>query len=596
MEDRKKLIEESKKRCRRFSLNPEKKRLEKTLSEKEFLKRQKVNQLLINAALPYMSIITEIFKECGSVLALTDKEGYLLKLTGTIAALESRRELGLIEGASLREKDTGTTAVSIALRYRIPFFMSGREYFLKIFQKGACFAAPIFEEEKLLGAIIVVYPQKSPHPHSFALAQTLARLISREFKELTQENFIISLCNSLKTAVVVTGLDGFVNYSNPPAQNLLRVKNGARIAHDFSVNIFTPKGITNEIIYAKKIRQHLVAFRKEYNNKFLFLFEPIEDSLKREGIKGKAASYTFDDIVGLKNIKKRARHLAMQNVNILISGESGTGKELFASATHNASARAHNRFVVVNCGAIPETLFEAELFGYKKGAFTDARIDHLGKIEYADGGTLFLDEVGDLPFEVQGKLLRVLEDKKVNPLGGNEFKKVNVRFIFATNRNLEALVKQKKFREDLYYRINSPTIKIPPLRERKDEILDLIHHFLGKLQHTHKRFVAGINEEAISRLIVHDFPGNVRELEGILRNAYLTCSGEVIDVDDLGITVKSARTLKERINEYRRNLITEKICENNGDLRGTAQGLGISVRSIYRYAKIKKYKAELDDN
>jgi transcriptional regulator of acetoin/glycerol metabolism len=585
LKDRKRLIKASWSRCQAWGLNPEKKRLGKILSNQELQEKQATHKLLINASLPYMKLMAETFKECGSLLALINEECYVLKLVGPSKIMESRKKLGLIEGTSLREEDAGTNAAALCIEIKKPFYVSGREYFVKLLQKGSCFAAPIIDEDMLLGAIIIIHPKRSGHPHTFALVQTLARLIVREHQEITQGNLIVSVCDSLNTGVVLAEKNGCVRYANQRARHILKIKKGENIVGYFNVNLFSSKKISNEIIFSKITRQSYLITRKRYNDKLLFLCAPLEDELrKEEKIKTKLAPYKFSDIIGLEDTKAKARNLAMQNVNILIVGESGTGKELFASAVHNASPCAGARFVVVNCAAIPESLFESELFGYKKGAFTDARSDRVGRIEYASGGTLFLDEIGDLPLNIQSKLLRVIEDKCIMPLGGNEAKNVDVRFIFATNKNLEKLIIQKKFREDLFYRISTPVIKIPPLRERKHEIMALVNYFIQQNQNDHQRFISGISDKTIGNLMEYDYPGNVRELQRIIKNAYLVCEGDWIELDDLEIPGhKGSCSLQARLEECASRIIKERLLINKNNRKRTARELGISSRTLYRY-------------
>ncbi len=299
-----------------------------------------------------------------------------------------------------------------------------------------------------------------------------------------------------------------------------------------------------------------------------------------------SAPYTFDDIVGLEEIKVFARRLALQDIDILLLGETGTGKELFASAIHNASSRRLSPFIVVNCLAVPAPLFESELFGYKKGAFTDACKDYNGKIIEASKGTLFLDEIGDLPLEVQGKFLRVLETKKVCPLGTNRERKVDVRFIFATNRNLKEMVRNGQFREDLYHRISAPVITIPPLRERRGEIPGLIKHLFTRIKKRYPGNVDGLTSSAMERMISYDYPGNVRELEKILIQAYLTCEKEYIDVEGLCIKNRKIGSINEMTKQYKARLIYEHFLMNNRNIRSTCQMLKISRAQLYRYLKI----------
>lgn len=413
--------------------------------------------------------------------------------------------------------------------------------------------------------------------------------VVRDYRDLAEANLIRSLGGCLRSALVVTGAAGDVQYANQSARRLLRIAEGDRIAGWLNGIGDQTGDLTNEIVYAGCIQRHLLVTRKQCQDSYLYLIEAVgEPAGQVDKADRFRAPYSFDDIVGLTALKKKARHLAVQHVNILIMGESGTGKELFAAAIHNAAPRAGGRFVPVNCSAIPASLFETELFGHTRGAFTDARSDRTGKIEHAQRGTLFFDEIGDLPPDVQGKLLRVLETRRVCPLGGNEETEVDARFIFATNRDLTGMVVQGRFREDLYYRISPVTIRIPPLRERKEELPALIDHMLEKIQRNHAKFTTGLTGEALVCLTEYDYPGNVRELEGIIRNAYLTCYGERIGPDDLGLDKTQIRTLKQKMEDYRRRVILDKLSQNRGDVRRTAADLKISVRSIYRYVNHKE--------
>ena len=219
---------------------------------------------------------------------------------------------------------------------------------------------------------------------------------------------------------------------------------------------------------------------------------------------------------------------AVSDETVLIMGESGTGKELVAELIHQNSPRSENPFVVVDCSAIPPSLIESTLFGHVKGAFTDAHADRKGKFEQADSGTIFLDEVGELPIDVQMKLLRVLQERKIEPVGSNETRPVNVRIIAATNRKLDTAISQKTFRDDLYYRLNVVPISLPPLRERKEDIPELIDLFTSRFAQEYQLPKIGISSETIKKLIEYEWPGNVRELENAIKRALVMCSGQML--------------------------------------------------------------------
>ena len=284
------------------------------------------------------------------------------------------------------------------------------------------------------------------------------------------------------------------------------------------------------------------------------------------------------------------------NISVLIAGESGTGKELVAKAIHYSGVRKDECFVAVNCAAIPEGLLEEELFGHKKGAFTGALSDRAGKFAAGDKGTIFLDEIGDLPLAMQSKVLRVLQEKSFTPIGSNDAKTVDIRVLAATNRKLEEMVRQGSFRLDLFYRINSVGIELPPLRERRHDIPLLCHHFIDLYNKEHRKLVKGLTKGAERLLLEYDYPGNIRELSNILELAVILCVDETIHVKDFLAQMKrtglpgavqatgiatphgffSAMTLKE----IEKEVIRDRLCENNGHQRRTAQQLGISVKGL----------------
>ncbi|MFA5845352.1 MAG: sigma-54 dependent transcriptional regulator [Thermodesulfovibrionales bacterium] len=286
--------------------------------------------------------------------------------------------------------------------------------------------------------------------------------------------------------------------------------------------------------------------------------------------------------------------------NILILGESGTGKGLIAELIHCNSPRRDRPFISINCSAIPEGLLESELFGYKKGAFTGAVSDKLGLIPLAHQGTLFLDEIGDMPPNLQAKLLKVLETGEVYPLGDIKPRIVDVRIISATNVDIENRLKNGRFREDLYWRLNVIEIKIPPLRERKDDIEMLAAHFMNTYTEEHKKDIKGIDKQALSLLIEYHWPGNVRELRNIIERAVVLTEGNYITPKDLPDKVKNtgigkepsgaSSSLKTYLGDYEKNLLMKIYNAHNKDKEETAGALGIDLATLYR--KFKKYGIE----
>ncbi|NJB66554.1 PAS domain S-box-containing protein [Desulfobaculum xiamenense] len=307
-------------------------------------------------------------------------------------------------------------------------------------------------------------------------------------------------------------------------------------------------------------------------------------------------SYSFEDIVGKSKALSRTfrilPQIARSEATVLLLGESGTGKELFARALHNLSARKDGPFVAVNCGALPDTLLESELFGYKAGAFTDAKRDKAGRFQTASGGTIFLDEIGDMPQNLQVKLLRVLQERTFEPLGSETSVSADVRVIAATNRDLQTLVTEGTFRQDLFYRLNVAQMKLPPLRERREDIPLLIAHFVRKLNAMQGKSISGVSEDALSVLMRHAFPGNVRELENILEFAFILCPSGFIHVEHLPEhlqpTPGSARAAAAphdaplTLEQIKCRAVSRALARNAGKRMKTCRELDISKDTLRR--------------
>ncbi|RKY04365.1 Fis family transcriptional regulator [Candidatus Poribacteria bacterium] len=310
---------------------------------------------------------------------------------------------------------------------------------------------------------------------------------------------------------------------------------------------------------------------------------------------------TFGDIIyrseKMAEVIEITKRVASVNSTVLIRGESGTGKELIARAIHQASPRRDGPFIPVNCGALPETLLESELFGHEKGAFTGAIARKLGRFELADGGTIFLDEIGDMPPALQVKLLRVLQDKQFERVGGTKTIKVDVRVIAATNQNLEKLMAEGKFREDLYYRLNVITIFIPPLRERPEDIPILAEHFLRKYCLETKKKIKGFAPETMDILMSYHWPGNVRELENAIEHAVVLAKGDIITPEDLPFNLRGVEpeiklmSLEEAVREFKKRHITRVLHETGGNRTKAAEILKIQRTYLSRLIKELGIKA-----
>ncbi len=314
--------------------------------------------------------------------------------------------------------------------------------------------------------------------------------------------------------------------------------------------------------------------------------------------------FDFGQIIGdaatLREVLQKVEQVAPTHSTVLLRGETGTGKELVAHAIHINSPREKKPFVRVNCAALAPGVLESELFGHEKGAFTGAQGRRPGRFELADGGTLFLDECGDLPMEVQVKLLRVLQEREFERVGGSETLKVDVRVVSATHRDLEALIAEGRFREDLYYRLNVFPITLPPLRERLEDLARLVEHFVHKFNRTTGKAVRGFDPSAIAALQQYSWPGNVRELENVVERAIIVCRGAEVTAGDLDFGKRgmspppavaaaggsmsasaAGKPLQARLQEQEKNEIIAAIDRNQGNIAGAARALGINRSTLY---------------
>jgi len=347
------------------------------------------------------------------------------------------------------------------------------------------------------------------------------------------------------------------------------------------------------------------ALLKDSNGKVIGGVETFRDvSMVEQLRKEIEGRYSCEDIISqshkMQNLFAILPNIAESNTTILIEGESGTGKELFARAIHNLSFRKDKPFVAVNCGALPDTLLESELFGYKAGAFTDAKKDKPGRFALAEGGTIFLDEIGDISAAVQVKLLRVLQDKIYEPVGAVSSVKADVRIITATNKKLDKLVKEGRFREDLYYRVNVMKLELPPLRNRKEDIPLLVNHFISRFNHLHNKNICCVTNDVTAALLAYDYPGNVRELENIIEHCFVLCEGEIIEAKHLPASICPSSELDKMkvsepatIKQMEVILLTQALRQNKGNKTAAAKQLGIDKSTLFRKMKAFDIKPEV---
>lgn len=372
------------------------------------------------------------------------------------------------------------------------------------------------------------------------------------------------------------------------------------------VIIMTAFGTIESAIKAMKMGAYDYVLKSDQMDELILVLKrALEHRLLKKEIvrlrKRMESDYQFHDLIGkspsMKKVYETIERISDTSCNILITGESGTGKELVAKAIHYHSDRKEGPFIAVNCAAIPETLIESELFGYKKGAFTDARSDKKGLISEADEGTLFLDEITEMPLTLQAKLLRVIEDKEIRPLGDTVSYPVDVRIISTSNRDIRSSIQEDKFREDLYYRLKVIDIDLPPLRERREDIALLVQHFIATFSKEMKKNISGISEDALKALLDYSWPGNVRELENIIQRAVILSQQETLlpaDFPDSIIGQKEKKdesilekAIQERysFDELLKEYIKKMMIETGGNKTKVSEILGIDRKTLYRKLK-----------
>ncbi len=340
------------------------------------------------------------------------------------------------------------------------------------------------------------------------------------------------------------------------------------------------------------------ALLKDNDGRLIGGVETFQDLSQIEELQKELEShYTFEDIVGrspaMMQLFELLPQIAESNSTVLIEGASGTGKELFAQAIHNLSPRKNNRFVVVNCAALPDTLLESELFGHKAGAFTDARRDKPGRFAVADKGTIFLDEVGDISPAMQARLLRVLQERRIEPLGSVEPMDVDVRVVAATNKGLSRLVRAGRFREDLFYRIRVVHLELPDLRQRREDIPLLVDHLVAKFNRLQGKDIAGVSDEVMARLMEHDYPGNVRELGNIIEQAFVLSRGGLIEPHHLPPELRPEGPSGAgdwggpmTLAALERRQIADALRRHKGNRKRTARELGVDTSTLYRKIRL----------
>ncbi len=619
-------------RSKELGIDPNSKEVH-SVSKKEYNKRVENKKNLLNIAVPYMKKIFDFIQEQGGIAALSDEDGVILEAFGDYDSFNI--PMAPYHGTCWLEKYAGTNGIGTALYEDKPVQIWASEYYLKGLSMWTSCSENIHDMNgNIIGCFTLISSWYRANYFILGLVAATAGAIERQLiieKSLREKTLVVkeqkAIMELINEGIIVIDNKEIITSINNQACMILGVKSreivGTPIFDIIISGINFSKIIQEGInIFDREVSLRLSA--KIFNGNISFaLLKNEEDEIDGlvitikeikkvhnlvNRVFGSKAYFKFNDIIGnsdsLSDAIKFARSASKSNSNVLLLGKSGTGKELFAQSIHNAGVRRDSSFVAVNCGALPRNLVETELFGYEGGAYTGSKREgHPGKFELADGGTIFLDEIGEMPIEAQVNLLRVLESREVVRVGGKHPKKIDVRVIAATNRDLFQQVKEKSFREDLFYRLNVLTVNIPSLHERIGDIRLLVDYFTRKISISLGKTISSISDEAYFLLEAYNWPGNVRELENIIERAVNIAESNQLEVENLpdnlinsndnDIKETFVKPAKDSLKSKEYEQLIKILKETNGNLRQTALKLGIARSTLY--LKMKKSKISPED-
>lgn len=605
-------------RSRDFHVNMTKPLRAPILSRPELHSLQAANQTLIDIAKPIMEKMHSLVGETKNLISLHNPDGYMLYSCGDEYYAEMETESSFSLGVCWQERYIGTNGITLAVLEDSPVQVYGAEHYCAAQHDGTCSAAPIHDRDgKIIGVLNMAGKDWSGTLHTLGLVALATFSIENQLTLLHSYRLVDTAISSISEGIVVVDQELCIQRINLGGEQILRAKKESLLGHSIST-WFGSRHEELQLRLQKEIAPFSFAEEElivgEHHISCNISIFPIVVEQHPEGavlllrrsrsinalanqVMGNQARYAFDSIITqapqiLRTIQTM-ESIAATNCTVLLEGESGTGKELFAHAIHSASNRKNGPFIAVNCASLPHSLVESELFGYEKGAFTGALGQgNPGKFELADGGTVFLDEIGELPLEIQSKLLRVLDTHRIFRIGGKAEKHLDIRVIAATNRDLQREVRNFNFREDLYYRINVLSFHIVPLRERVGDVPVLANYFIDEINRRGERNSKIISPECMRILEQHTWPGNVRELQNVILRAYY-CSGKSEAIlpehlpDDLLHPLSNTQELQ--IKQYfeedsaQKGKIERVLAQCNGDTKRACQQLGVSRATLYRY-------------
>ncbi|NFB32577.1 PAS domain-containing protein [Clostridium botulinum] len=602
----------------------------KILKGKEITNNIEKNKSFLKVASPFIDILYDFLKGSEFFIILTDKEGCILKIIGDKEVMDIANNLNMVVGAFMSENSIGTNAMGTAIKEDIPIQISEREHFIKAYHRWTCSAAPIHDiNGDIIGCLNLTGDRDRVHSHTLGLVVAAVKSIENQInvdntnkKLLETYQYMNTIVDSISSGIYVVDFRGKIKTINKAACNILGIedkdvldKNVENILpnwHHIFERIKNGKPYEDkEAVLNDKLikgRYNVSATPIQIENKIIgmvIVFKEIKTVLDLVNkYSGMRAVYNFEDIIGeskeIKKVINYAKSISSSPSTVLIEGESGTGKELLAQSIHNYGDKRENSFIALNCGAIPKSLIESELFGYEDGAFTGARRGgHAGKFELANGGTLFLDEIGEMPLDMQVSLLRVLQEGYVTRVGGDKIIPVDVRIIAATNKDLKKEVEKGTFRQDLYYRLSVIPIKLPPIRERKGDLPILIKYFFRIKSIKLNKPMPHIKEDIYHNMLQYNWPGNIRELENFIENIVNLRGDSSFMLEEDFKNIEDKHNFHENnigllysnkirtLEEIEKEAIINTVNEYNRNMSQSAKALGITRATLY--SKLKKY-------
>lgn len=612
-------------RCKKYKIDANS-RKGKEMDKQEFNKILAEHKELIEISIPIMLDIFKLLKETDYSIILTDENAVVLEVIGNEKIMEKNRKLNFLKGCKWKEEDVGTNAIGTCLYLDKPIQTLGAEHYCKEQHGWTCSAAPIHDDKgEIIGIIDLSGHFYDFHSHTLGIVVEAANAIQKQFSIIEHRKWAETAFNSIDDGILIIDNDFMVKDFNLKMCEILNVSQQQLYEIDIKVLLrdiikdISNFSKSNKINY-REVSLYLHNRRVECN----ISVTPVQNEKKHIGfvivakkvdtfrhvvnkIAGFSSKYFFDSIITnnskMISVVQEAKNIAACDCTVLITGESGTGKELFAHSIHNASDRRNGPFVAINCAALPKDLVESELFGYEKGSFTGASKEGCpGKFELANTGTIFLDEIGELPLEIQSKLLRVLDNHTITRIGGKYERNLDVRVIAATNRDLYKEIQENNFRSDLYYRINVFNIKLIPLRERPEDVELCAEFFLQKLNDKNPGTKKFFDKEFINSIKKHNWPGNVRELENVIQRAYYLSKDDIIsylfvpeyinenEKDNIDIPNNNGFRV-DKLEEIEKSLIIKALKDCDGNVVKASKVIGIGKSTLYR--KIKKYELSI---